>query len=165
MHPEAHEFVRRIAANVWPRTRVVELGSRQVNGGVRELFANASYLGVDLVEGPGVDVVADAATLELSALNPPDCVVCTEVLEHAPAARAIVLNAGRLLGPQGVAIFTAACDPRRPHSAADGGALKPGEFYKNVDPQELREWLNAWASRCHVETHASRGDVYAVAWK
>lgn len=165
MHLEARVFVERIATNVWPRLRVVEFGARNVNGGVRDLFATASYLGVDLVEGPGVDVVADAAELCLSELNPPDTVVCCEVLEHAPNAREIVLNAGRLLGPTGVAIFTAACEPRRPHSAKDGGPLREDEFYKNVDPRELREWLNSWAARCHVEEHRERGDVYAVAWK
>ena len=40
---------------------VLEIGSYDVNGTVRKLFAAAGhYVGVDLVEGPGVDVVGSA---------------------------------------------------------------------------------------------------------
>jgi SAM-dependent methyltransferase len=47
---------------------VIELGSRTVagdwpySGPVRPLFEGAAYLGIDMLPGPNVDVVADAAT-------------------------------------------------------------------------------------------------------
>ena len=84
MHPEARAFVAGVARRAGARW-VVELGARDLNGTVRDLFPSArGYTGVDLVAGPGVDVVADAA--DWRPREPaPDLVVCCEVLEHTPA--------------------------------------------------------------------------------
>jgi hypothetical protein len=65
---------------------VIEVGSYNVNGSVRTLFDGcATYLGIDHTEGPGVDRVADAETLVQQGWVPGvwDCVVSTEMLEHA----------------------------------------------------------------------------------
>ena len=61
MHPEARAFVAAAATRL-PPGPVVELGARDFNGSVRDLFPGApAYVGVDLAPGAGVDVVADAA--------------------------------------------------------------------------------------------------------
>ena len=63
---------------------VLELGSYDVNGSVRPLFANRErfpeYLGVDMREGPGVDRVMIAS--EMAFQNKFDTIVSTEMLEH-----------------------------------------------------------------------------------
>lgn len=163
MHREALDFVARHARAIGLRLFVVDLGGRDVNGSPRDFFRGARYVSVDLVPGRGVDVVADARTWTPG--EPCDTVLCLEVLEHAPEPLAIVENARRMLAPGGVLILTAACDARAPHSCVDGGPLRPGEYYKNLDPNALREHLNARWERCHVEVHRERGDVYAIAWK
>jgi hypothetical protein len=60
-HPEQIGFFKAVVdANKTfiEGARVLEMGSYNVNGSVRDMFALAGrYVGVDLVEGPGVDLV------------------------------------------------------------------------------------------------------------
>lgn len=140
-----------------PFTSSLELGSRDVNGGVRDLFAD--HTGLDNLAGPGVDIVADAATW-----LPPrrySCVVCCEVFEHTPLWPAIVATAYRALEDDGTLILTMAGPGREPHSAIDGLWLKPGEHYQNIEPDDLRAVLEAAGFR-HVEILNRDVDLYAV---
>lgn len=163
MHDEAREFVETVARGRQFH-RVVEFGSRDINGGVRDLFDATDYIGLDIAPGPGVDVVADAA--DWSTRKKVDAVVCCEVLEHTGRWREIVANAARILAPGSTLIVTAACDPRAPHSAHDGRPLTDGsEHYVNVDPDELADvCADAGLEVMHREVHL-RGDVYLIAQK
>lgn len=158
MHAEARDFVAQAVAGR-SFASVVEIGSRNVNGTVRDVIDAAQYLGVDVEPGPGVDLVADGATIVLPRKC--DLAVSCEVLEHTPDAEAIVANMLAMVRKGGLVLLTAACDPRAPHSATDGGPLRDGEFYRNIDADELREWLSPCRT-VDIEVHA-RGDVYARA--
>lgn len=160
MHAEAWDFIHLMASTYGPFSTVADFGGRDVNGSPRPLFPAADYTCIDITAGPGVDVVADARTWEPPA--PLAAVVCAEVAEHCPEPHRLIESAYRALIPGGLLIFTAAAPPREPHSAHDGGAIRPGEHYANVEPDDLRRWLRPW-SWAHVEHHSSRGDVYAVA--
>lgn len=160
MHAEALAFIGQEAITHGPFGAVVEFGARDINGSPRSLFAARAYTGIDLTPGPGVDLVADARTWTPDA--PVDAVVCAEVAEHCPQPCRLVEAAYRALVPGGVLILTAAAPPRAPHSAVDGGMIRPDEHYANIEPDDLRRWLASW-SWSHVEHHPSRGDVYAVA--
>ncbi len=164
MHVQAYDFVARHAAGT-AGARVLELGSLDVNGSVRPLFAGAhSYHGVDLAPGAGVDEVADAA--DWRAPGRFDVVVTTEVLEHAARWRDILSNAWEALAAGGRLIVTCATDPRPPHSAIDGWALREGEWYENVSPAQLRALLDTWrTSRWSLEVALDRGDLYLRADK
>lgn len=162
MHAEAFKFVRDCLAELPPRRRVVELGGLDINGSVRDLFDGVDYISVDLVDGPGVDVVADAAHYQPVA--EPDTVLCCEVLEHARRADLVVSNAIRMLGPGGALILTCASPPRQPHSGIDGGTVRPGEWYRNVPLADLARWLEGTEVR-HLEWHDWRGDLHALAVK
>ena len=92
--------------------------------------------------------------------------LCCEVLEHTRAASAIVRNAHALLAPGGHFVVTAASAGRPPHSALDGGPLRAGEYYRNVDRRDLAGWLvGAGFAVEALEFHPERGDVYALARK
>lgn len=159
MHPPVMEFVAEQVAKYGPFAEVVEFGSLDINGSVRSLFPlDQTYTGIDLQEGPGVDMVADVRMVDL----PCDLVVCCEVLEHHPDAEGIIRAAYRCLLPGGLFIATMAMHPRAPHSAIDENPIRPHEFYRNVEPGELIGWLSDWASH-EVFPHPSRGDLYAVA--
>lgn len=74
--------------------RVLEMGSLDVNGSVRENFPEADYTGTDLRPGNGVDLVCPAE--ELPSKFPAghfDIVLCLETLEHCEKWRD-VLSAG-----------------------------------------------------------------------
>lgn len=162
MHQAVLDWVQSKLAKLPPRARVVELGSYDINGSVRPLFGDVAYVGVDVREGPGVDVVADAATFKPD--QPPDTVISCEVLEHVAQAADVIANAYDMLAPGGLLLLTGAMNPRPPHSLVDGGAVRPGEYYKNADPGELLRWLEPFVD-VEIEAHPDRGDLYAIAWK
>ncbi len=170
MHEGAFRFVCGVAMQLEPRVSVVELGSRTVagpwpySGPVRHLFPGAEYIGVDAVDGPNVDAVDNAATWQPEPFLPVDTVVCTETLEHTPEAGQICRNAWSLLQPGGVFIVTAAGVGRAPHSAVDGGQLRDGEYYHNVNREELGTWLAPFGFSL-INTFSAPGDIYALAVK
>lgn len=134
MHAAARAFVERWAST--DLVSVVEIGSRNVNGEIRDLWPNATwYHGLDLHAGPGVDTVCDAC--EYAPPHPVDVVVCCEVLEHSQNWQGIVLNACSWLRPGGRLIVTCAGAGRKSHSAIDGEAVRPEEWYANLLMWEL----------------------------
>jgi predicted SAM-dependent methyltransferase len=138
MNAACHNVVAQMLATIPPRKAVVEFGSRNVNGDVRDLFKRAGvHEGVDVVEGPGVDVVEDAATYTPDFEC--DTVVCLNMLEHAPNAEAILANACRILQPGGWLVFSAG-GPDWPVHGANGGDLLAGEFYQPITEALLRKW-------------------------
>lgn len=161
MHANAYNFVERIASRGLPSGPVIEIGGRNINGSIRQLFGPA-YLSLDLYDGPGVDIVANGATYRPKIR--PVVVVCCEVLEHAEDAEQICANAYRMLLPGGVFIVTAATEGRFEHSAHDGGNLREGEFYRNVTAKDLARWLRNFA-RVEFDTNPMTCDIYAFAQK
>lgn len=166
MHAEAFAFVQWAVTEYHARGPVIELGSRDINGTVRGLFARCAppYVGLDLVAGPGVDLVADAATFVPAAKV--GTVVCCEVLEHTPDA-AVILHqiAHHMIADDGLVIVTCATTGRAPHSAHDGGPLRPGEFYLNCPLSVFRIWAEAAGlSATHLVT-TPRGDLFYVGSK
>lgn len=158
MHPAAFKWVEKHAGTFG---RVVEFGSRDVNGSVRRLFTADEYLGIDLMAGPGVDVVADAADVSLAGY---DVVVCCEVLEHHPHPLDLVQKAHDALVDGGTFLMTCAGPGRSPHSAIDGGPVRPGEHYANVSPDDFCSWLEK-AGFASCDWEMENGDLRAVARK
>jgi SAM-dependent methyltransferase len=89
---------------------VVEVGSFDVNGSVREsllAYDPASYVGVDISPGPNVDVVWDATKLlDKFAPRSFDVVLSTEMIEHVRDWRAALDGMKRLCKPSGVVVIT-----------------------------------------------------------
>jgi SAM-dependent methyltransferase len=140
MHAQAYSFVKASVPHLTDQSEVLEIGGQDMNGTVRGLFSPpARYLCVDIAAGPGVDVVADAATWR--PLDPDrqfDVVVCCEVLEHTPDWRAILQTAHDVLARHGLLIVTCAGPGRPVHSGrAPVAELAPGEWYRNISPEEL----------------------------
>lgn len=167
MHKSAFDYVARIVHQIgWmAHGKICELGSRDVNGSVRPLFAaSEKYIGVDWMAGPGVDVVADACSWLPDEKGSYDVVVSTEVLEHVQHPCQIIQTAVECLKIGGVLIVTAAGIGRYPHSAIDGGELRPGEWYKNISESELRSWLVGYGG-VMIDTFSNPTDIYLYAVK
>jgi SAM-dependent methyltransferase len=139
VHAEAHAWVAEHAPA--DALRVLDLGGRDINGTTRGLFPAAGvYQVVDILPGPGVDVVADAATWTPDGAY--DVVVSTETFEHTAVWPDICQTVFKALRPGGLFIATMAGPGRPAPSAIDGGwSLHPGEHYQNVDPADLARVL------------------------
>lgn len=165
MHGEAWGFLEKSLEGWTDRAiRVLEFGSRDVNGSPRKLFTNPDvhYWGVDIEAGDGVDEVGDAASVNCIGSDGQqyDVVICTEVFEHTGAWPDILWNMQRHAAMGALVIVTAATNPREQHSAIDGWALRDGEYYENVDPDTLGAFMRDLFEQVEIETHP-RGDVYA----
>lgn len=160
VHDQAMEWVRAHATDE-PVT-VLDLGGRDNNGSPRALFPAATYRVLDMVDGPDVDIVADAATWVPDREY--DVVVSTELFEHTSAWPAICWTARAALRTGGRFIATMAGPGRPAHGAWGGPVPGPGEYYANVDPDELRDVLaGVGFEEITVDVQTDPADVRVVA--
>jgi hypothetical protein len=111
---------------------ILEVGSLNVNGTVRPLVEArkpASYIGIDIVDGVGVDRVIDAADLIATfGLNSFDVVISTEMLEHAQDWRAALTNMVGVLRPEGTIVLTTRSQGATYHNPPDYWRYTPQFF-------------------------------------
>lgn len=88
MTPYVRKFIERYAVPAIPvGTRILELGSLNVNGTIRDLFEGhcEEYIGIDLRDGVGVDEVMPFHDLSYRfGWRSFGAVICLETLEHDP---------------------------------------------------------------------------------
>jgi SAM-dependent methyltransferase len=155
MHPGAKDYVKAV---IIPCRTVLEIGSLDINGGIRDILPMADWYGIDIADGPGVDEVAHGVTY--SHPEPVDLAICCEVFEHTPDWASIILNMSRNLKKGGQMIVTAAGPGRPEHSAITGGlGLLEGEWYENIDPHRLAAVMTEAGIEGSVRVRAD--DVYA----
>jgi hypothetical protein len=158
VHEQAYDFCRLFADDI--RGHGLEIGGRDLNGNARGLWPRIVWTVLDVLPGPGVDIVADARTWV------PDrgyqIVLCTEVLEHVEDWRLVVNTAAKALDPGGLVVITCAGPGRPPHSGVEATDILPGEYYHNISPVDLGDTLRA--SGLVVDTCQLMGfDTQAVA--
>ena len=89
---------------------MIEVGALDVNGSARSLvkaLSPASYLGVDMQHGPGVDEVCPAEKLiGHFGENRFDVVLSTEMMEHVFDWRVVLHNLKGILKPGGLLLIT-----------------------------------------------------------
>jgi SAM-dependent methyltransferase len=122
---------------------VLEVGSLDINGTVRDFFSDCHYVGIDLGPGPGVDAVADGSTVDFPD-NQFDTSVSAECFEHNPAWRETFANMHRMTKPGGLVVFTCASEGRPEHgtSRSDVGSspltvAKGWEYYANLNAEDF----------------------------
>lgn len=143
-HAAQFEFIRRISA-VFPahfrRRRVLEIGSLNINGSVRQFFQDCDYTGIDVARGPGVDVVCGGHVFEAP---PFDVVISCEAMEHNPHWEDTMRNMVRLCRPDGLVLMTCATTGRPEHGTS---ISQPGDspltlsigwdYYRNLTASDL----------------------------
>lgn len=158
-HPEQIAFFSAVVERNLSLTSdasVLEIGSYDVNGSMRDLFSGAGrYVGVDLAPGPGVDLVAyghEVAGEDGSY----DIAVSGECFEHDPHFRDTLSNMTRLTRPGGIVAFSCAAHGRPEHGtkrsdvADSPGTQSAGlDYYRNLgpedfDPVQLDDAFSAW---------------------
>jgi SAM-dependent methyltransferase len=163
MHFEAMDWVAKWATSDEPLT-VADVGGRDINGNPRHLFhPDSVWEVVDLHPGGGVTWVGD--WLDYHEPGEFDVVLYLEVAEHAAQWPEHVTHAAEVLAPGGLFVFTAAGPNRAAHSHIDGGVLRPGEHYANIDPERLDAHLDATFNHHIVDVTPDGADVRAAAWR
>ena len=90
-----------------PFKRVLDVGSRNINGSVRDVLVDSKVIGIDFIEGKDVDVVMDAHDLtEKFPIKSFDLVTCCEMLEHDKRFWITVKNMRALVKPGGYLFIT-----------------------------------------------------------
>lgn len=150
-HAEQQRFVASVREQ-WPEffsgTKVVEIGSLIINGSVRQFFSSPlNYVGIDLADGPGVDVVCEGQNYD-AADGSFDCAISAECFEHNPFWKQTFANMMRLVRDGGLVVMTCATHGRPEHgtSRSDRGSSpltidKGWEYYRNLGEEDFRaEW-------------------------
>lgn len=156
MHREVEQFVHE-KTNGRYFDNVLEIGGRNVNGGVRDLIVYGDWHTIDIVAGPDVDEVADATTWQPKRSY--DLILCLEVFEHTPKWSDILGTISRSTHDKSTIIITAACPPRIPHGASGEHGVPNGEYYGNVDVDAFITQLRwFWGNDAEIST-LPRGDI------
>jgi SAM-dependent methyltransferase len=173
-HPEQLGFFRLcVNANrgLVAESRVLEIGSFDVNGSIRALFESASeYCGVDLVPGPGVDRVSFGHELA-DADGSWDMTLSAECFEHDPHWRATLANMVRLTRAGGLVLVSCASRGRVEHGTRRTAAAdSPGtqfaglDYYANVTEEQLRQLpLDSWFDDFRLWYNPTSCDLYLAA--
>lgn len=149
--------------------RVLEIGSYNVNGTIREIFASAGhYVGVDLTEGPGVDHVGYGHEFDAPDASF-DATISGECFEHDANWQKSFVNMARLTRPGGLVAFSCASRGRPEHGTRRTDVnLSPGtqsvgsDYYRNLTAREFEQvismssWFSTWKF-WYMPTH---GDLY-----
>lgn len=108
--PTLEYLENKIPRNVIKGSRVIEIGSLNVNGSIRkhvESMEPVSYTGVDIFEHESVDVICNAYDLLNEYMpNSFDVVISTEMLEHVEKWRTAINNMKLLVRPGGLIIIS-----------------------------------------------------------
>ena len=172
-HPEQAEFFTGVRAHypdAFKGARVLEVGSLDINGSVRELFSECSYVGVDLQLAPGVDLACQGQLVEFSTGHF-DTVISAECMEHNPFWRETTANMLRMTKPGGLVMISCATTGRLEHGttrtnpdASPFTSAESWDYYRNLtgadfeDSLYLKGWLSDWSSWVNFITR----DLYFV---
>ena len=140
MDPLITEWMRPFVVAKGPFGRVLELGAREIEnyGSIRPAFEGCGeYVGLDMIEGPGVDVVMNAHELEFGdderLIEPFDCVVATSFFEHDAAFWLSLRGVRAMLAHGGWFVMTVPFLEWGVHDY-------PGDYYRYT-PQAIQEVL------------------------
>jgi len=158
-HPEQLAFFQAVVdrnPSLIPTAEIIEIGSYDVNGSVRDIFKGAkSYVGVDLTAGPGVDIVGFGHEID----HPDgsyDLSLSGECFEHDPHWKVTFENMVRMTRPGGLVVFTCASHGRPEHGTSRSDVTdSPGtqseglDYYRNLveadfQPLPLAQWFSRY---------------------
>lgn len=140
--------VRKVYPDFFKNCRVLDIGSLNINGYNKPLFNDCEYIGIDIGEGPNVDVVCKAHEYDD---EPFDTIISSECFEHDMYLELTLKNAVRLLKPGGLFAFSCANKLREPHGTRDTDPdASPFtsqiegwcDYYRGLDENDIREILD-----------------------
>jgi len=167
-HKEQRDFFIQIKEKFpkyFENVSVIEMGSLDINGTVRDFYSNTKdYIGVDLDEGPGVDLVPHTEEVDLPD-NSFDIAVSAECFEHNPYWLETFVNMHRIA--KNFVIFTCAGEGRPEHgtrrSHPDTSPFTlDWDYYRNLTEKDFSDNLdlNSMFSKYEFTYNAKAQDLY-----
>ena len=154
-HPKQLQFLNEVSNLLFKEKipsslNILEIGSYEVNGSIRDFFKGTKYLGIDLVKGPGVDLVMSGENIK--ELNKKfDLIISSECFEHAIGWKNIFEAMINNTKDDGYIIMTCASKGRTEHGTSRSDFYdtvvhkhevksSPGtndEYYKNLTKKDF----------------------------
>jgi SAM-dependent methyltransferase len=110
MRPSIKKYVKICGETLPIQEPIYEFGSMQVSGqegfaDLRPYFPGMKYIGADMSQGTGVDVILDLHNINLPSESVGTVISC-DTLEHVEFPRKALTEIYRILKPNGVLIIT-----------------------------------------------------------
>ena len=170
-HYQQREFVQRLKNKLpqyFRNQKVLEIGSLNINGTIRDFFNDCNYIGIDVGFGPNVDIVCEG-----QSYNAPDesyDVICSaECFEHNPHWMETFKNMIRLCKEGGLVFFTCATDGRAEHGTRRTTPLDSPltidigwDYYRNLNESDFTNNLdfNSYFKEYGFEVNEESHDLY-----
>ncbi len=150
-HFQQLRFVEEVKSSLpryFEKKKVLEVGSWDVNGSIRGFFNDCDYLGADVSEGNGVDIVTPGQDLDMPD-STFDVTISCECFEHNPAWKETFVNMVRMLKPNGLCVISCATLGRREHGtsrtnpdASLSTMVGHRDYYHNLRPIDFARAFN-----------------------
>lgn len=144
MHPEVKHFIKSVRSKFWYKfrnKRVLELGSKSINGSPRRFFWFCKYTGVDLSHGKGVDMLLCEF---MDTHDKYQTIVSTEMLEHDSTWDKSLCMMYERLEEGGLLIITCAGPHRAEHGTkrtTPEASPDTQDYYGNISREMFIEVL------------------------
>jgi len=157
-HQEQKDFIQSIKDH-YPDSfhgkKILEVGSLDINGSVREFFIDCDYTGLDVGPGPCVDVVCSGHVYDAPD-NTFDVVISCEAFEHNQEWVQTFHNMWRMCKDEGLFIMTCASKGRLEHGTSRSYpqdsplTINYGwEYYKNLNERDFYDAIPDFEQRFH----------------
>jgi len=150
-HQQQLDFVQSVKdqfPEYFKGTKVLEVGSLNINGSVRQFFEPDQYIGCDLGEGAGVDIVCQGH--ELPYPNESfDVVISCECFEHDKHWEKTFQKMIDLVRKGGLVIFSCATIGRAEHGTtrtSPADAPFTNDYYRNLREEDFNQFKSSFDS-------------------
>lgn len=153
------------------KIKILEIGSYNYNGSIRQFFENSNFTGVDVVKGKDVDIIYDGKNLNFKK-NFYDLTISCECFEHNPYWKENFLDMINFTKPGGFVVVTCATLGRPEHGTertdlkSSPGSMKKWNYYKNLEAKDFEKikLKEKFSNYCFWENKISR-DLYFIGIK
>jgi len=181
-HKEQINFVLSVK-NKFPQyfnnIKALGIGTFNVCGTENVFFENSKFLGLDIGPGDGVDIICPAQDYDAPD-NSFDTIISCECFEHNPFYKETIINAIRMLKPNGLFLFTCATTGRPVHGTKTSDEIDKlkhkkwitmpnvflsgwdNEYYKNLTEDDIRKCadFDALFSKYEFSVENNHHDLY-----
>lgn len=170
-HIQQQNFVKSLrnkTPKYFSNSKILEIGSLDINGSIRDFFTDCDYCGIDVGEGPGVDLVCEGQKYDAPD-NSYDVVCSAECFEHNPYWFETFMNMFRLCKNGGLVFFTCATEGRAEHGTSRTSSLDSPltvqigwEYYRNLIEEDFTSRINFknYFREYHWEVNHENHDLY-----